>query len=363
MNVTHVVGARPNFMKAAPVLRALSKHGTVPQRLVHTGQHYDATMSDRFFEQLELPRPDANLGVGSGSHAVQTAEIMTRLETELIDHRPSALVVYGDVNSTMAAAIVGAKLHIPIAHVEAGLRSFDRTMPEEINRIVTDRLASLFFTTSADADENLVREGIDHARIHRVGNVMIDSLVKSLPAANADAILAGVGLAPGDRFILVTLHRPSSVDDPELLNALVSTLGVIARECPVVFPVHLRTRARLKTGPGSISRLHLLDPVGYFEFLALERAATLVITDSGGVQEETTFLGVPCLTVRDNTERPVTITHGTNTLVGRDPATLLAAAKRSLNAPPPERRVPELWDGHAAERIAAVLTHYAETGP
>ena len=344
-------------MKAAPVLHALAAYPDFHQRLVHTGQHYDVTLSDRFFQQLALPEPDVNLGVGSASHAVQTAEVMMRLEPELIAHRPGVLVVYGDVNSTMAAALVAAKLLIPVAHVEAGLRSFDWTMPEEINRLVTDRLASLLLTPSDDADENLVREGIDPAKVSRIGNVMIDSLVRSLPAATPTAALDRVGLSSGTPFVLLTLHRPSSVDDPDLLRRLMGAISEIARDIAVIFPVHPRTRARLggeSVGDGVL----LTEPLGYFEFIGLEQAAALVITDSGGVQEETTYLGVPCLTVRDNTERPVTITQGTNKLVGRDPEVLVAAVREALSMPTGSRRIPELWEGRAGERAAQVITRF-----
>lgn len=360
--VTHVVGARPNFMKAAPVLRALAAK-KITQRLVHTGQHYDVSMSDRFFEQLRLPAPDVNLGVGSGSHAQQTAEVMVRIEPELINNRPSVLVVYGDVNSTMAATVVAAKLHIPVAHVEAGLRSFDWTMPEEINRLVTDRLASLLLTPSPDGDANLLREGADANSIRRIGNVMIDSLIDSLPAADNAAALATLGLSAGDRYVLATLHRPASVDDPRLLRQLLEVLSQVAIDTPVVFPVHPRTRAKIQGDTTLSSRLILCEPLDYLSFIALERHATLVITDSGGVQEETTFLGVPCLTVRDNTERPITISSGTNKLIGRDPAALLRAARAQLAAARQPHTAPELWDGHAGERAADAIIEFIEREP
>lgn len=342
-------------MKAAPVMQALSRAG-VPQSLIHTGQHYDEAMSGRLFAQLGMPTPDINLNVGSGTHAQQTAAVMTGVEARLLEQPTRLLVVYGDVNSTMAAALVAAKLQVPIAHVEAGLRSFDRTMPEEINRIVTDRLSTLLFTPSADGDENLLREGTPADSIHRVGNVMIDSLIKCLPLAAADAVLAHAGLTPADPYVLVTLHRPASVDDAELLEGLLDTLQKLATRVPVVFPAHPRTKSRI--GNRAVPGIHLIDPVGYLEFLALQRDARLVITDSGGVQEETTFLGVPCLTVRDNTERPVTITHGTNTLMGRDPKLLLETANARLDALKSKGPVPELWDGHTSDRIAAVVTRW-----
>lgn len=356
--LTHVVGARPNFMKAAPVLRALSAKTAVTQRLVHTGQHYDAAMSDRFFEQLRLPAPDVNLGVGSGSHAQQTADVMVRIEKELVQHTPALLIVYGDVNSTMAAALVAAKLHIPVAHVEAGLRSFDWTMPEEVNRVVTDRLASLLLTPSVDGDENLLREGANPASIRRIGNVMIDSLIASLPAAGAAQPPAGTSLSIAEPYVLATLHRPASVDDPLLLRRLLEVLSKIAEDTPVIFPVHPRTRAKIDVRWDLSPRLALCEPLDYLAFIALERQAALVITDSGGVQEETTFLGVPCLTVRDNTERPVTISNGTNRLIGRDPDAMLQAARETLHSPRPRYTVPELWDGRAGERAAAAIVEF-----
>jgi UDP-N-acetylglucosamine 2-epimerase (non-hydrolysing) len=351
--VTHVVGARPNFMKAAPVLAALRK-ANVPQQLIHTGQHYDSVMSDLFFSQLEMPAPDIHLGVGSGTHAQQTAAVLSGIEKALVERAPSVLVVYGDVNSTMAATVAAAKLHVPVAHVEAGLRSFDRTMPEEVNRVVTDALASYLFTPSADGDENLRREGA-MGKIHRVGNVMIDTLIRILPRADASVVLNRIGIPAGQPYILVTLHRPATVDAPEVLNGVIDALKSLAREYPVIFPVHPRTRARLDANTLSSGGLHLTEPLGYTEFLALERDARLVITDSGGVQEETTFLGVPCITVRTTTERPVTMTSGTNVLVGLDPKKMLAAAEERLAAPARKSTPPELWDGHASERIAAVL--------
>jgi UDP-N-acetylglucosamine 2-epimerase (non-hydrolysing) len=354
MRFTHVVGARPNFMKAAPVFDALKQRRS-EQVLVHTGQHYDELMSDLLFRQLDLPVPDINLGVGSGSHAQQTGAVLTAVEKVLMERRPDVLIVYGDVNSTMAATLAAAKLGVPVAHVESGLRSFDRTMPEEINRIVTDRLADYLLTPSADGDANLLKEGVPADRIFRVGNVMIDTLIRCLPLADARSVFDGTAIRPGDRFVLVTLHRPANVDSPGALAEMMAALQDISEQAPVIFPMHPRTRARLGSANGSPT-FHLVDPVGYLEFIALEKSAALVITDSGGVQEETTYLGVPCLTVRPNTERPVTITHGTNVLIGTDPQLLLKAATEQLSRPPARRGVPELWDGHAAERIADVLT-------
>ncbi|MPY86446.1 MAG: UDP-N-acetylglucosamine 2-epimerase (non-hydrolyzing) [Luteitalea sp.] len=351
----HVVGARPNFMKAAPVLRALSRYG-VRQSLVHTGQHYDARMSDAFFRELELPEPDINLGVGSGSHTEQTAQVMVGLERVLHEHRPDIVVVYGDVNSTVAAALVSAQVGVPVAHVEAGLRSRDRSMPEEINRMITDRIADWLLTPSADADENLRAEGVDPARIHCVGNVMIDTLTRLLPRADGAARLTSLGLGDGEPFVLVTLHRPSNVDDSTHLRQLVSVLEEVSSGLPVIFPVHPRTRQRLGTQAVTAPRLHLTPPLGYLEFLGLQRHATLVVTDSGGIQEETTFLGVPCLTVRDNTERPITVTHGTNRLIGRSPQRLQLAIQQVLDSDRSGGTAPPLWDGHASDRIAAVLS-------
>jgi len=350
MHILHVVGARPNFMKAAPVLHALQKRPGIRQTLVHTGQHYDKNLSDVFFSQLEIPAPDVNLGVGSSTHARQTADIMLGFEPVLLERKPDLVLVYGDVNSTVAAALVCAKLLIPVAHIEAGLRSFDLTMPEEVNRIVTDRLADLLFTPSEDGDENLLREGISPEKIHRVGNVMIDSLVRLLPAAMR---CPANGLP--DRFALVTLHRPSNVDDGETLKSILQSLLAASAQLDIVFPVHPRTRARIAEFGIRADKLHLLEPVPYIEFLALQRRATAVITDSGGIQEETTYLQVPCLTLRSNTERPITVTMGTNTLVGQDSRKLADELSAILAGRAKRGRIPPLWDGHAADRIADVL--------
>ena len=344
-------------MKAAPVLRALAGYPGIRQTLVHTGQHYDAAMSDVFFRQLEMPEPDINLGVGSGSHVGQVAKVMLAFEPVLLERRPDLVLVYGDVNSTVAAAMVCAKLGQRVGHVEAGLRSRDRTMPEEINRLLTDQLSDLLFTPSADADGNLVREGIDANKIHFVGNVMIDTLVRLLPLAQTHHA-ADLPSA----YLLVTLHRPSNVDDLPWLRELVSTLTDLSRRVAVIFPVHPRTRrslAHLESAIGEDSQLRLLEPLPYLEFLGLQKLATLVITDSGGIQEETTFLGVPCLTVRENTERPITIAQGTNQLVGRDLKRLRAAATHILerlpNAEQKSAPVLPLWDGLAGKRIARVV--------
>ena len=350
MHVLHVVGARPNFMKAAPVMRALDERQQVRQSLVHTGQHYDANMSDIFFTQLDIPAPDVNLEVGSGSHARQTAEIMSRLEPVLLERRPDIVLVYGDVNSTVAAALVCSKLLIRVGHVEAGLRSFDSSMPEEINRIVTDRLANLLFTPSEDGDENLQREGVAPEKIYRVGNVMIDSLIRLLPCA----IRCPENGLP-ERYALVTLHRPSNVDDRATLNSILDSLLKVSERLDVIFPVHPRTRQRIAEFGADGARIHLLDPLPYIEFLALQRRATVVITDSGGIQEETTYLGVPCLTLRSNTERPVTVTAGTNTLIGPDNGKLHSELAKILEGKAKSGTIPPLWDGHAGERIAEIL--------
>ncbi len=362
MHILHVVGARPNFMKAAPVLRALSLRTGVRQTLVHTGQHYDAAMSDVFFQQLEMSAPNFNLGVGSGTHSDQTARIMIALEPVVRIQEPDLVLVYGDVNSTVAAALVCSKLGVRVGHVEAGLRSRDRRMPEEINRLLTDQLSDFLFTPSSDGDENLLREGIDSSKIHLVGNVMIDTLIRLLP--RTDAVVPQANHLP---YALVTLHRPSNVDDLPWLRELLTTLSDLSRELQVVFPVHPRTRQRLNeidSGNGN-DRLKLQDPLPYLEFLALQRNATMVITDSGGIQEETTFLGVPCLTVRENTERPITIAQGTNQLVGRDLRRLKEAAAQIFQQGGHRRadatcRIP-LWDGHASERIADVILRRQET--
>lgn len=349
MHVLHVVGARPNFMKAAPVIRALGDRG-VRQTLVHTGQHYDQNMSDVFFSQLEIPTPDVNLGVGSGSHAQQTAEIMKRFEPVALEYQPDVVLVYGDVNSTVAAALVCSKLLIRIGHVEAGLRSFDRTMPEEINRVVTDRLADLLFTPSEDGDENLLKEGVPAEKIYRVGNVMIDSLVRLLPSA----MRCPKNGFP-ERYALVTLHRPSNVDDTASLKSILDALCEVNESLSVVFPVHPRTRQRIAEFGTKVERLHLLEPTPYIEFLALQQRAAVVITDSGGIQEETTYLGIPCLTLRSNTERPVTVTMGTNILVGQDRDKLISELGNVLEGKAKKGNVPPLWDGHAGERIAETV--------
>jgi len=339
-------------MKAAPLFRELQKYPAVRQLLVHTGQHYDVNMSDVFFQQLRIPAPDVNLQVGSKSHAQQTAEIMSRLEPVALEHRPDWVLVYGDVNSTVAAALVCSKLQIRVAHIEAGLRSFDRSMPEELNRLVTDQLSDLLFTPSQDANRNLEREGIPQEKIHLAGNIMIDTLVEMLPEVKKH-MPAGMP----QRFGLVTLHRPSNVDDPKWLGEMLSELHQIASEVPIVFPVHPRTRERIAQlrARKSLNGLRLLEPLPYLSFLALQQAASVVITDSGGVQEETTYLGIPCLTMRENTERPITITEGTNVLVGTSPKRMREEVERILAGKGKLGSVPALWDGRTAQRIASIL--------
>jgi UDP-N-acetylglucosamine 2-epimerase (non-hydrolysing) len=350
MKLLHVVGARPNFPKLAPVHRAGRESG-LEQVVVHTGQHYDDAMSDAFFRDLGIAPPDVNLAVGSDTHAAQTARIMERIEPVLLEQRPDWVVVYGDVNSTMAAAVVASKLGMRVAHVEAGLRSFDRTMPEEINRIVTDRLADLLLTPSRDADAQLRAEGEPDTEIAFVGNVMIDSLFYALPAARATGFRERIGV--NGSAVVVTLHRPSNVDDPERIRVLADVLSEIALERPVVFPAHPRTRQRLQAAGLRMDRVQVLDPVGYLEMLDLVEHAFAVVTDSGGLQEETTALGIPCLTVRPNTERPITIAEGTNRLVP-DPGDIVAEL-RQVRRPAIAPR-PEGWDGHAGERVIAELS-------
>ncbi len=362
-----VVGARPNFMKIAPLLAAFGRRpddfGSV---LVHTGQHYDVAMSDVFFHQLGLPEPDLHLGVSPGSHATQTAEIMIGLERAILDAPPDLVLVVGDVNSTLAAAIVAAKLQLPLAHVEAGLRSGDRRMPEEINRVVTDALGAYLFATESDAVENLAREGIESSRVCLAGNVMIDTLDLLLPRIHERALARELGLEPASYGVL-TLHRASNVDDPAMLGRWASAVAEIAHELPLVFPVHPRTAARLRAAGDErtlqAAGVRLVEPLPYVEFLSLVSTARLVLTDSGGIQEETSVLGIPCLTLRDSTERPITVTLGTNRLVGTDPSAAVRAVSEVLATPSPEPRSLPWWDGHAAERIAAFLADREWTLP
>lgn len=361
-----VVGARPNFMKMAPILRALAAHQPpIPALLVHTGQHYDRGMSHQLFEDLGLPQPDINLEVGSGSHAVQTAEVMKRFEPVIDEHKPSCVLVVGDVNSTLACTLVAAKRDVPVAHVEAGLRSYDRKMPEEINRVLTDQIADRLYTTERSAEANLQREGIDVARVCFTGNVMIDSLLASRERARSAAdTLTAHGLPPAllqdpSGYAVVTLHRPSNVDDADTLRGLLETLALVARRLPLVFAMHPRTKSNIErfglAGMTDPARVAVLPPQGYLEMVGLMSGATLVLTDSGGLQEETTALGVPCLTMRENTERPITVEQGTNTMVGRDRAAIVAGVDDILAGRGKRGRVPEYWDGRAAERIAADL--------
>jgi UDP-N-acetylglucosamine 2-epimerase (non-hydrolysing) len=357
--VVHVVGARPNFMKAGPVVKALERRD-VEQLVIHTGQHYDRTMSDIFFSELGLPEPDVNLGVGSGSQAVQTAALLTALEPALRELDPALTIVYGDINSTLATSLVTSKLHLPTAHVEAGLRSFDMTMPEEVNRRVTDILADLLFATSPEAIDNLAREGVAIDRVHFVGNPMIDTLLANLDRFDVAAARTAYDL--DGPYAVATLHRPANVDTPAAAAKLVAMLEAVMAQLPVVLPLHPRGRAMLAAaGLADGPRLRLIEPLGYIAFLSLVRGAAVVVTDSGGIQEETTILGVPCLTVRPNTERPITITHGTNRLVEPDEVgtwvgRILADPPSGAGEPPP------LWDGNAGERIADVVTSWLADG-
>ena len=364
-----VVGARPNFMKIAPVIRAMQgATPPLPVRLLHTGQHYDAEMNSQYFRALGIPDPDINLEVGSASHAVQTAEIMRRFEPVLDQEQPAAVLVVGDVNSTLACALVAVKKGVAVIHVEAGLRSFDRGMPEEINRVLTDQISDLLFTTEKSARENLLREGIAESRIHFVGNVMIDTLRYNLKRAVPSTQTFSRHGAPADwaqsGFAVLTMHRPSNVDDAATLRSLLGAIRDVSRRVPVVFPMHPRTRAKIEQhGLGSMldeGSFLKLPPLGYLEMLGLMQAARLVLTDSGGVQEETTALGVPCITLRDNTERPITVEQGTNTLAGQNPARILAVVDDVLRNAGKAGRIPELWDGRASQRIAAVMRDWLD---
>jgi UDP-N-acetylglucosamine 2-epimerase (non-hydrolysing) len=359
-----VVGTRPNLVKIAPIVRALERNETaggspIASVLVHTGQHYDGNLSAGLFADLRLREPDHHLGVGSGSHASMTAEVMRRLEPIIVAERPDVVLVVGDVNSTVASALTAAKLEMPVAHVEAGLRSFDRSMPEEINRVVTDALSDFLFTSEESANENLRREGRPPERIHFVGNVMIDSLLWALPLAESSTVLDRLGIRRGEEFALLTLHRPGNVDTAAMLGPILKAVAELARELPVIFPAHPRTRARIDDfGLADLvkGRIVTTEPLGYLDFVHLLARSRLVLTDSGGLQEETTMLGVPCLTLRDCTERPVTISGGTSVLVGGDTARIVESARHVLKTGrSSERHAPPLWDGHAAERIVEVL--------
>jgi UDP-N-acetylglucosamine 2-epimerase (non-hydrolysing) len=358
LKIVNVVGARPNLPKIAPIISEMGRHPEIQPILVHTGQHYDDDLSQIFFRQMGIPRPDINLNVGSGSHAAQTAEILKSVEPVLLKLKPDLVVVVGDVNSTIAVSLAASKLAIPIAHVEAGLRSFDRTMPEEINRVLTDAISEYLFVTEESAIENLRREGRPATSIYFVGNVMIDSLLQFLPAAQCSEIGKQLGLIENIRwrpFAVLTLHRPSNVDSDQKLGGLLETLEGVAAKIPVIFPIHPRTRQRLNGRLPTNSQIRIVPPLGYLDFLCLLSHSSVVLTDSGGIQEETTALGIPCLTLRENTERPVTISHGTNTLVGTDPNRILAALDAVFQGKPRRRGVPALWDGRAAIRIVKIL--------
>jgi UDP-N-acetylglucosamine 2-epimerase (non-hydrolysing) len=363
MKILNVVGARPNFMKIAPLMAEYKRHENVNAVLVHTGQHYDDTMSHFFFEDLGIPKPDINLGVGSCSHAVQTAEIMKRFEPILIDHEPDVVVVVGDVNSTIACGLVATKLGIKLAHVEAGLRSFDRSMPEEINRILTDIISDLLFCTEQAGIDNLLAEGVAPDKIHMVGNVMIDTLLCHLEKAEQSTILEDLcqkGCVDGDSFALLTLHRPSNVDNPVVFSRILDALEAIQEDLPVLFPAHPRTQKSisslgLQARVEGLKNMHLMDPIGYLDFLKLQATAKIVLTDSGGIQEESTILKVPCITLRESTERPATVSLGSNQVVGTDTEKIIAAYRNVVSGSLKEPQIPPLWDGHAAERIVHIL--------
>jgi UDP-N-acetylglucosamine 2-epimerase (non-hydrolysing) len=359
LKIVNIVGARPNLMKIAPLMRAYAEREEIEPLLVHTGQHYDANMSDLFFRQLGIPEPEINLGVGSASHAVQTAEIMRAFEPVVLEHQPDAVLVVGDVNSTIACGLVAVKLGVKLIHVEAGLRSFDRSMPEEVNRLLTDAISDLLFCSEPSGVENLRREGIAEEKVHLVGNVMIDTMLRHRERAERSTILDDLGLEAGG-YAVLTLHRPSNVDDPAVLGKLLDALEVVQRDAPLVFPAHPRTRANLKRfgladRVASLKGLRLLEPVGYLDFLKLLASARLTLTDSGGIQEESTILQVPCLTLRENTERPVTVEMGSNRLVGQDPERIVAAYRQVVEQGVGALKTPPLWDGRAAERIVEVL--------
>jgi UDP-N-acetylglucosamine 2-epimerase (non-hydrolysing) len=367
MKILSVVGARPNFMKIAPLIREIRKHADMRSCLVHTGQHYDVKMAGAFFEDLRIPLPDVCLEVGSGSHAFQTAEVMKRLEPILERERPDMVVVVGDVNSTMAAALTSVKLHIPVAHVEAGLRSFDRAMPEEINRLVTDAVSELLFVTEESGLRNLEAEGVGKEKIYFVGNVMIDSLEASRKLWMSSAVLDRLQLKKS-HYGVVTLHRPSNVDNAVILTGLIRALSEVAQAFPIIFPIHPRTKKVLESieeckamvafdrAAAREGGIYCMDPIGYLDFMCLVSSAKLVLTDSGGIQEETTVLGIPCLTLRDNTERPVTVTHGTNRVIGSSPERVISEARKAVESAHRASAVaPPLWDGHASERIVAII--------
>jgi len=367
MHIVNIVGARPNFVKMAPLIHAMLRRPGLTPTLVHTGQHYDQAMSEQFFQDLEIRPPDFNLGVGSGTHALQTGQVMQRLDPILESLKPDMVLVVGDVNSTLAAAITAVKRGILVAHVEAGLRSFDRSMPEEINRILTDAVSDFLFVTEDSGRVNLLKEGVDPAKIHFVGNVMIDALQNSRRRWERSPIFDTLGLGPSSSYAVLTLHRPSNVDDTGRLASFVDALETLARHIPIVFPVHPRVKQQLTrrghlgvAQADSYGRCHekgitYIDPLGYLDFVALVSRARLVLTDSGGIQEEATILGIPCLTLRDTTERPVTVTHGTNRIIGSDPNRILDESLKTLGQPLGPNTAPPLWDGRAAERIVDIL--------
>ena len=363
MKILNVVGARPNFMKIAPLMAQYDQHKDIDAILVHTGQHYDQEMSKLFFSELGIPEPDINLEVGSGSHAVQTAEIMKRFEPVLIDYQPDVVVVVGDVNSTIACGLITVKLHIKLAHVEAGLRSFDRSMPEEINRILTDAISDLLFCTEQAGMDNLLAEGIKPDKIHMVGNVMIDTLLSHLDRAKQSTIVEDLlqqGYLDDNGFAVLTLHRPSNVDDPVIFSRILDALEVIQKDMPILFPVHPRTRNQISSlgllaKVDSFHNLHMMNPIGYLDFLKLQADAKVILTDSGGIQEEATILKVPCITLRHNTERPVTTTIGSNQVVGTNTEQIIAAYRNVITGKWRKPQTPPLWDGHAARRIVDIL--------
>jgi len=359
VKIIHIAGARPNFMKLAPILRETGQHPVIQNILLHTGQHYAASMSDVFFDDLNLPRPDINLQVGSASHAEQTAQIMLRFEPVILSEKPDLVLVVGDVNSTLACSLVAAKLGVPVAHVEAGVRSYDRSMPEEINRIVTDALSDLLFTPSLNANQNLLKQGIDPEKIHFVGNVMVDSLLHALQVARQRRSSGRWGFEPGG-YAILTLHRASNVDDLPTLTELMDTMFEISRRIPVIFPIHPRTANRLQSSPLAAALqanpgMILTEPLGYLDFLCLQGDARFILTDSGGIQSESTILGVPCLTLRWNTEWPETIEQGTNRLVGTQPHTILQAVDEIFSSQASSPQIPQGWDGQAASRIASAI--------
>jgi len=364
MKIIGVVGARPNFIKMAALLSAIDsfnqkqKVSRISKILVHTGQHYDEKLSDIFFRVLQIPSPDINLGIGSGSHAWQTAEIMRKFEPVLTEHRPDLVIVVGDVNSTISCALVASKLGIKVAHVEAGLRSFDRTMPEEINRILTDAISDFLFTSERDAERNLLREGISKDKIHFVGNTMIDTLIKHKTNADKSNILSQIGCKERE-YAVLTLHRPSNVDNLSSLRGILEALNEISKRTMIVFPAHPRTKKEIKRNGITLDKkIILCEPVGYLDFIKLISNSKFVLTDSGGIQEETTVLGVPCLTIRENTERPVTVTQGTNILVGTNRERIVKGSLTILNGAVREHKLPELWDGKAADRVIDVIAQF-----